>query len=145
MRLRGGLGDQRKSLLLYLFIYLFICLLVFLGPHSQHMEVPRLGVESELHLPVHITATATWNPSCVCNLHHSPRQCRILNPLNKARDRIRNLMGPSRIPLHCVRTGTPKASYFKTQGLGGLYTVSIWAGQLQCCSSEHSISMNFAC
>ena len=28
-----------------LFIYLFI---VFLGPHPQHMEVPRLGVKSEL-------------------------------------------------------------------------------------------------
>ena len=24
------------------------CFLVFLGPHSWHMEVPRLGVESEL-------------------------------------------------------------------------------------------------
>ena len=28
------------------FIYLFI--FVFLGPHLQHIEVPRLGVESEL-------------------------------------------------------------------------------------------------
>ena len=28
---------------LYLFIF------VFLGPHPWHMEVPRLGVESELH------------------------------------------------------------------------------------------------
>ena len=27
----------------YLFIYLFI--FVFLGPHLQHMEVPRLGVQ----------------------------------------------------------------------------------------------------
>ena len=29
-------------------IYLFIYLLVFLGPHSWHMEVPKLGVQSEL-------------------------------------------------------------------------------------------------
>ena len=28
------------------FIYLFI--FIFLGPHLQHMEVPRLGVELEL-------------------------------------------------------------------------------------------------
>ena len=33
---------------LYLFICLFICLLSFLGPHPQHTEVSRLGVESEL-------------------------------------------------------------------------------------------------
>ena len=29
-------------------VVLFICLFVFLGPHQQHMEVPRPGVESEL-------------------------------------------------------------------------------------------------
>ena len=31
----------------FLDIYLFICL-VFLGPYRRHVEVPRLGVESEL-------------------------------------------------------------------------------------------------
>ena len=37
--------------------FFFVCLFVFfafLEPHLQHMEVPRLGVELELH-----TATAT--------------------------------------------------------------------------------------
>ena len=33
----------------------------FLGSHLQHMEVPRLGVESEL--PAYTTATATRDPS----------------------------------------------------------------------------------
>ena len=28
--------------------FFFFFFLVFLGPHPQHMEVPRLGVESEL-------------------------------------------------------------------------------------------------
>ena len=32
---------------------------VFLGPNSWHMEVPRLGVQSELHLPAYATAIAT--------------------------------------------------------------------------------------
>ena len=32
------------------------------------MEVPRLGVESELQLPAYATATATQNPSHVCDL-----------------------------------------------------------------------------
>ena len=39
--------------------FLFFC---FLGPHSQHMEVPRLGVELELQLPAYTTATATLDP-----------------------------------------------------------------------------------
>ena len=33
--------------------------------------------------------------SHICNFHHSSRQCRILNPLSKARDRTRNLTVPS--------------------------------------------------
>ena len=44
-----------------------------------------------------IGATATRDLSCICNLHHSSRQCRILNPLSKARDQTRNLIVPSRI------------------------------------------------
>ena len=44
---------------------------VFLGPPPQQMEVPRLGVQSERQLPACATATATWGPSCVCDLHHS--------------------------------------------------------------------------
>ena len=32
------------------------------------MEVPRLGVESELQLPVYTTATAALDPSRVCDL-----------------------------------------------------------------------------
>ena len=50
------------------------------------MEVPRLGVESELELLAYTTATATQVLSCLCDLHHSSRQCRILNPLSKVRD-----------------------------------------------------------
>ena len=59
---------------------------VFLGLHLQHMEVPRLGVELELQLMAYTTATATQDLSLVYNLHHSSRQCRIVNPLGKARD-----------------------------------------------------------
>ena len=62
--------------------------LFFLGPHLQHMEVPRLGVESELQLPAYTTATATaaQDPRCVCDLPHFSRQHRILNPVCEARD-----------------------------------------------------------
>ena len=40
-------------------IYLFI----FLGPHLWHMEVTRLGAESELQLSAHATAPAVANPN----------------------------------------------------------------------------------
>ena len=52
------------------------------------MEVPRLGVESELQLLAYTTATATLDPSCMYSLCCSLRQCRILNPLSEAGDRI---------------------------------------------------------
>ena len=60
----------------------------FLGLHLRHMKVPRLGVESELQLPAYTTATATQDPNCMCDLHHSSLQHQILNPLSKARDGI---------------------------------------------------------
>ena len=66
--------------------FIFIYLVFFLGWHLQHVEVPRLGIESELQLPTYTTATATQDPSCVCDLHHSSQQHWILNPLSKARD-----------------------------------------------------------
>ena len=59
------------------------------------MEVPRLGVESELQPPACTTATATLDPSHVCDLHHSSWQHWILHPLIKARDQIRILMDAS--------------------------------------------------
>ena len=59
----------------------------FLGPHLQHMEVPRLGVELELQLPAYAIATATPDPSCICNLRCSLWQCQILNQMSETRDR----------------------------------------------------------
>ena len=57
-----------------------------LGLHLQDMEVPRLGVKSDLQPPAYTTATATWDPSHVYDLHHSSQQCQIPDPLNEARD-----------------------------------------------------------
>ena len=75
---------------------LFTFFLFFLlGLHLPHMEVPRLGVESELQLLAYTAATAIWDPSHVYNLHHSSRGHWILNPLSKARDRTCILMDPS--------------------------------------------------
>ena len=76
---------------------LFFYFLVFLGPYPQHMEVPRPGVETELQLSAYTTATATRDPSHICDLHHSSRQCWILNPLSEARDWTCVLMVTSQI------------------------------------------------
>ena len=70
-------------------------LFFFLGPHPWHMEVPRLGVKLELQLPAYIAATATRDPSHVCDLHHRSWQHWILNSLSKARDPTYYLMDTS--------------------------------------------------
>ena len=77
--------------ILLLFFFIF-CLFVFLGPRPWHLEVPGLGVELELQLPAYARATATEDPSCVCDLHHGSQQCWLLNPQSKARDRTHILM-----------------------------------------------------
>ena len=66
------------------FLFLFVWFGFFLGPHLWDVEVPRLGVESELLLPAR--ATAVPDLSCVCDLHHSSRPRRILDLLSRARD-----------------------------------------------------------
>ena len=53
--------------------------------------------------------------SQVCDLHHSSRQQRILNPLSEARDGTLNLMVPSRISCCCATSGTPEMDIFKCQ------------------------------
>ena len=54
----------------------FIYLSFFLGPHLQHMEVPRLENELVMQLPAYATATETLDPSLICNPRHSLQQCR---------------------------------------------------------------------
>ena len=49
-------------------------LLLFLGLHLWHMEVPKLWVELELLQLASTTARATQDPSHICDLHHSSRR-----------------------------------------------------------------------
>ena len=81
------------------------------------MKVPRLRVELDLKLPAYTTATATRDPNHVCNLHHSSRQCRILNPLSEARDRTYNLMVLSWIRFYCTMMGTLRAKHLMIEKL----------------------------
>ena len=61
------------------------------------MEVPRLGVESELQLLADTIATAPWDLSCVYDPHHSSRQRQTLNSLSEARDRTLEIMDTSQV------------------------------------------------
>ena len=54
-----------KMIVIFFFFFFSLC---FVGQHSQHMEIPRLGVESELQLPAYTIATATSEPSDICDL-----------------------------------------------------------------------------
>ena len=72
----------------------FVCIL---GLCLWHMEVSRLGFEWELHLPTYTIATTTWDPSCVCNLHHYSWHRWILNPLSEARGQTHILMDTSQV------------------------------------------------
>ena len=96
---------QLHEILLFFFF-------VFLGPHPWRMEVPRLGVESELQLLAYTTAIATWALSLIWDPHHSPWQWWIPNPLSEARDRTCTLMYASQICFHWATTGTLKSYIF---------------------------------
>ena len=103
---KGSMPSSKGFCLFYLF--------AFSGPLPWHMEVPQLGVESELQSPASTTATATPDPSRVCDQHHSSRQRQILNPRSEARDRTHNLMVPVAFTSALLRRELQKAFVFKT-------------------------------
>ena len=78
-----------------------------------YMEVPRLGVESELWLLAYATARAMSDWSRVSDLHHSSKQCQILNPLSKAKDRTCVLMDTSWVRYPLSHNGNSQKASFK--------------------------------
>ena len=73
------------------------------------MEVPRLGVKSELQLQAYTTATAMamQDPGHICDLHHSSQQSWLPDLLSEAGDQTQVLMDTSRIRFCCATVGTP--------------------------------------
>lgn len=92
--------DKKSSLWFFFFFFLFV---FFLWPHLWHMEVPRLGFDSEMQLRLmpwpqqcQIPAVfATYSAACH-NVRSwarpgiepafSQRQCLILNPLSHSQN-----------------------------------------------------------
>ena len=95
-----------------MYVCMYVCI-AFLGPWPQHIKVSRLGVQLELQLLAYTTATAMRDLSHVYNLYHSSRQCRILDPLSKARDGTHILIDTSWIGFFCAMMGAPKARGIK--------------------------------
>ena len=69
------------------------------------MEVPGVGVESELQLLVYTMATATQDLRCIHDPHHS------LWPLREARDQTHIIMDTGQIHFHCTIMGTPRMNF----------------------------------
>ena len=110
----------------------------FLGPHPRHMEVPSLGVQSELQLLAYVTYTATPDLSHVFDLHHSSRQCQTHSPVSKARDRTCNLMVPSRNLFHWAMSGNTLFFFFPLAALAACRRSSA-----KCHSSDKTKSLNY--
>ena len=77
--------------------FFFFFFVFFFRADLQPMEVPKLGVESELQLLAYTTATATLDLSRVCDLHYRPWQCQILNSVSEAGDQTQVLWDTSRV------------------------------------------------
>ena len=96
--------------------FFFLFFLVFLGPHPKHTEVPRPQVETAI-AAAYTTATATPDPSHICDLHHSSQQCWILHPLSKTRDQTCILMNKtiheSTMHFRWARMESPFFCHFK--------------------------------
>ena len=61
------------------------------------MEIPRLGVKSELHLPDYAPSHSNVEPELICGLHCSSQQRQIFNPPSEARDQICVVMDTSQV------------------------------------------------
>ena len=115
-----------------LLVFFFVCLFLFcfLGPHLWHMEIPRLRVESELHLLAYTTtiSNAMLDPSLLCDLCCSLwQQHQLLNPLSGPKYRTHILMDTGWVHYHWATMGTPWLwLWMSTSGLIQLSIMHWW-------------------
>ena len=81
---------------------------LFLRPHLQHMEIPRLGVELELQRPAYTTATVMPDMSHVWHLNCNSRQHQILNLMSEAKGQTCILINTNQVCYSLATMGTPK-------------------------------------
>ena len=115
--------SKENNVRVYHFI-IFLFLFLFLGLHLWHMEVPRLGVQSELQLPAYTTATTMRDPSHICDLHHSSQPRWMPHPLSEARDQTCIFVDTSWICFCWAATGPLSLSLFLSKIQTG--NVKMW-------------------
>ena len=69
-------------------------------------------VKSELQLPAYASATATWDLSRICDLHHSSEQHLIFNPLSEARNGTHILKDTSQVCELLSHNGSVPITFF---------------------------------
>ena len=122
-------GSRRRKIDLYYYYYYYLLF---------SRAIPLAYGSSQARGRIRATATATPDLGCVCKLHHSSRQCQILNPLSKSRDRTCVLVNPSHTRLHCSRTG--KIDLYIWSGVSALGEV--W---LRLNADARVLCLNFSC
>ena len=95
-----------------------VCVCVCVCTSFRHLEVPRLGIESELQLPACTKDTAKLDPCLLWDLYHRSQQLLnhwILNPLREAKDWTHILMDTSQIHFPWATMGTPHCDHSKSR------------------------------
>ena len=94
-----------QPLILPVILYLFICLFIFVfpGPHSRHMEGPRLGNQSCTCWP---TPQPQQRQNRATSATYTTARGKAGSLTSKARDQTCVLMDPSQIRFHRAMTGT---------------------------------------
>ena len=109
-------GHPPKIIQLYISIQLHTHTHAFQGLTCSIWRFPGQGSNLSLQLVANTTATATWDPSPIFDLHQSSWQRRILHPLSEAGDQTCHLMVLCQILFRCTTTATPEIEKFcKTQ------------------------------
>ena len=73
--------------------FLFPFFRATLKAYGRSQARDQIGAAAE----VLSSATATMDPRCICDLHHSLWQCQVLNPLSEARDQTHILIDTSHV------------------------------------------------
>ena len=98
-----GLRESLTQMIFILFCFIYLFLRATLAAYGSSQARGRIGDAAAGYT----TATATWDLSRICDLHHSSRQHWILNPLSGARNQTRVLMDPSRVHYRWATMGAP--------------------------------------
>ena len=111
------------------FFVLFFCFLFFRAAAEAYGSSKARGL---------IRATATRDPSLICDLHHSSQQCWIPNTLREARDQTHVLMDTSQIHFCCTTTETPVFYCFDIVIIGIVFLTFFQIVHYSCIESQRS-------